>query len=152
TGADVPAAANAAEAPPGDAARPRMADTRRDQIFRGAREVMTRKGFAKASVREIAEAAGMPIPTMYKYIRSKEDILLMIYENLLLEFNRELSASVSSSDSPESRLEQAIIVTLGIFDRWHEEVKLLFRESKALTQDARRRVYELDRAYIDIWR
>ncbi len=49
-----------------------VADRRRQQIFVGACEVIARKGFAAASMREIAKAASITIPTMYKYIETKK--------------------------------------------------------------------------------
>jgi hypothetical protein len=51
---------------------------RRKQIFRGALQVIGKKGYGAATIREIAAAAKLPIPTMYQYIKSKEDILYMI--------------------------------------------------------------------------
>ncbi|MGI9275541.1 MAG: TetR/AcrR family transcriptional regulator, partial [Endozoicomonas sp.] len=43
-----------------------VADKRRQQIFRGACDVISRKGFGSATMREIAKAADITIPTMYK--------------------------------------------------------------------------------------
>ncbi|MGE0734001.1 MAG: hotdog fold thioesterase [Alphaproteobacteria bacterium] len=128
-----------------------LVDTRKRQILDGACKVMTRKGFAKSSVREIAEACGMPVPTMYKYVRSKEDILYLIYENFLSEFDRRLNASLSQPRPAEEQFRLALETTLSVFDQHHAYLKLLFRETASLNAVGRKRVFALDRAYIKKW-
>ena len=52
-----------------------LIESRRKQIVQGAVKVFSEKGFHKATVREIADAAGVTMGTMYNYVRTKEDIL-----------------------------------------------------------------------------
>ena len=59
---------------------PEIVDERWRQILDGASRVIAAKGFAKATIREIAAAAEMPVPTMYQYLERKEDILYNIYK------------------------------------------------------------------------
>jgi AcrR family transcriptional regulator len=94
----------------------------------------------------------MPIPTMYKYIRSKDDILELIYETFLSEFRKELGNALSRRFPPKQQLAVALRATMTTFDRHHNEVKLLFRETKSLGDAARRRVYAQDQKYIEQWR
>lgn len=129
-----------------------LPEARKQQILKGASRVITRKGFAKASVREIAEASRMPIATMYKYIRSKEDILEMIYENFLVEISKRIDSKVSDQDPPEKQLRHAIEATIATFDKYHDQVKLLFRETKSLNLESRERVYRHDQESISQWR
>jgi AcrR family transcriptional regulator len=58
----------------------RLIDPRRKQIIKGAMQVISTKGFHGATVRDIAEAAGLTVGTMYNYVRSKEDILYIVYD------------------------------------------------------------------------
>jgi uncharacterized protein (TIGR00369 family) len=129
-----------------------IADVRRREILRGASQVIMKKGFAKASVREIADAATMPIPTMYKYISSKEEILELIYANFIDEFHSQLKDALKKSPVSSDKLIYALQATMKSFDTHHREVKLLFTESKSLTREALFRVYAQDRRYIDIWK
>jgi TetR/AcrR family transcriptional regulator, cholesterol catabolism regulator len=52
-----------------------MAGTR-DQLLAEAARVFAAKGYAAASVQEIADAVGIRKPSVYKHFRSKEDLLL----------------------------------------------------------------------------
>jgi len=53
----------------------------------GARKVFPARGYHGASVRDIAEAAGITVPTLYYYHGNKEamlrDLLILTYEELL---------------------------------------------------------------------
>jgi hypothetical protein len=73
--APTPAPGIAAETKRGD-----VATMRHDQIFRAACVVFGKYGFAQATMREVAAEAGMPVPTMYQYIRSKDDLLTLIFD------------------------------------------------------------------------
>ena len=59
---------------------PKLIDLRRRQIIDGAIKVFTAKGFDSATVREIADAAGLTMGSLYNYIRSKEDIIYIVYD------------------------------------------------------------------------
>ena len=128
-----------------------IAELRKAEILKGAIEVMSRKGFARASVREITEAAGMPVPTMYKYIRSKEDILELIYDNFLAEFHAQLGKSVSGTIPPMQRLAAALRATSNNFDKNYKGVRLLFCETRSLNDKSRQRIFKKDLKYIEQW-
>jgi AcrR family transcriptional regulator len=56
--------------------RERRAAARRAQILDGAAQVFAEKGFARATTKEIAEAADVSEGTIYNYFDSKEDLLI----------------------------------------------------------------------------
>ena len=124
---------------------------RRRQIFEGAGKVLTEKGYAGATIREIAAAAGMPVPTMYQYIERKEDILLFIYESFMADYTTELRHAVDAAATMDAKLDAAIHETLSNFDRNSAYIKLMFQETRALKPDAREKVYALDARYISVW-
>ncbi len=128
-----------------------VADRKR-QIFEGASRVLSEKGYAAATIREIAAAASMPVPTMYQYIERKEDLLLFIYESFMADYTGALRAAVEAAPTPDAKLDAALKETIANFDRNHEYIKLMFQETRALAPEARRRVYELDGRYIAVWR
>ena len=128
------------------------AKERLQQIFQGACEVITRKGFAEATVRDIATAAGMPVPTMYQYINSKEDLLFLIYETYMGDINARVKASISAGMPPREKLENAIRANIRSNDEYHRYVKVMFQETRSLRPEDRARVEALDAAYIAIWK
>lgn len=127
-----------------------VVDERWNQIFEGACKVIAAKGFAKATIREIAAAAEMPVPTMYQYLERKEDILYHIYKFFMSDIVAALERWRSTEVPPKERLVGAIRTMIDVFDKNHRFIKMLFQETRALTPEARRQVYELDAQYIAI--
>lgn len=157
-----PVAAVAADKPPGAielvrnergrrAAEKDTATERREQIMRGACEVIGKKGYAGASVRDIAAASGMPVPTMYQYVQSKEDILALIYNALLEDTQAQLEEGLASGGSATEKLDLFLRSQLVSLNKYRREVLLMFQESKNLLPQARAKVFEADRAHTAMW-
>lgn len=130
----------------------RVVDDRRRQIFEGASNVIAEKGFAKATIREIAARSGIPVPTMYQYVKRKEDLLYGIYEYFMADIVDALQQWRHSEAVGRDRLEGAIRTLIERFDKNHRYIKIMFQETRSLTPDARQKVYELDAHYITIIR
>jgi uncharacterized protein (TIGR00369 family) len=129
-----------------------VVDERWRRIVEGASKVIAAKGFAKATIREIAAASDMPVATMYQYLERKEDILYNVYKFFMTEIVTALTRWQNSRLPPKERLAGAIRTIVEVFDRNHRFIKLMFQESRALTPEGRRHVYELDAQYIAIFR
>lgn len=55
---------------------------RREQIIEGATWVFARKGFSRATTREVARAAGVSEGTIFNYFENKDALLMAILERL----------------------------------------------------------------------
>jgi hypothetical protein len=53
---------------------------------------------------------------------------------------------------PRKRVEGVVRTMIELFDKHHKYIKLMFQETRALTPESQRRVYELDKSYIGIIR
>src|SRR5271154_4806348 len=62
-----------------------LAIARRRQIFLAVTRVLARKSFHQASVKEIAAEAGIAAGSIYVYLHSKDDILLLLAESMVGE-------------------------------------------------------------------
>src|SRR5262249_9274562 len=129
-----------------------VVDERWQRIVEGASKVIAAKGFAKATIREIAAASDMPVATMYQYLERKEDILYNIYKHFMGDIVTALTRWRSGEQPPRERLSGAIRTMIDVFDKNHRFIKLMFQETKSLTPEARREVYRLDAEYITIFR
>jgi AcrR family transcriptional regulator len=65
-----------------DAARTQPATPRWEQILDAATQVFAEKGFSRATVRDVARAAGIADGTIYIYFPSKTDLLIGILDRL----------------------------------------------------------------------
>jgi len=57
---------------------------RQEQILNAALEIFARKGYAAATVPEIAEAAGVAVGTIYIYYPSKRELFVAVIKNLII--------------------------------------------------------------------
>lgn len=62
----------------------------RDRILEAAEQVIRARGFARATTREIARAAGFSEGSLYNHFKSKEDLFLCILRERLPTFIRQV--------------------------------------------------------------
>ena len=143
---------DAADQPTEDPRDQSTADIRRRQIMEGASLVIMEKGFDRASVREIAQRSGMPVPTMYKYVRSKDEVLVMIYKEIFREIGEMMVVDQSSLPYPKERLISAIRNIVATYGKYNKQLKLTFRETSSLNYNDKREVYSLDMDFVKNWK
>lgn len=90
--------------------RPKNTEERRSQIVAGLAEVMAERGYAKASVRAIARAAGLTPGVVHYHFESKQQILIALIETLAETVRARLE---SGGASPGDRLHAAIDALVG---------------------------------------
>ena len=78
---------------------------KRKQIIEGALTVFKKKGYHKATVREIAREAQIGLGSIYDYVNSKDDILYLFFENYVTTFFEKVRSRASLIDDPLLRLE-----------------------------------------------
>ena len=125
---------------------------RHEQICDAALKLFTRKGFHQTSVREIAEASGLPVGTLYTYIKTKEDILNLIYRRIFSIFQARMLEATDGIEDPSRQLKAAVEATLKIYDEFRDVVLLLYQESHALSRRAVQSLVDVDRSYVAFFR
>jgi TetR/AcrR family fatty acid metabolism transcriptional regulator len=79
---------------------------KRDAILRAAIDVFAERGFFNAQVADVARAAGVAAGTVYLYFRSKDDLLVSIFERTMRDGLARVRAAVAGADDPGERLRQ----------------------------------------------
>jgi AcrR family transcriptional regulator len=64
--------------------KPKKKGARQEQILKAALEVFSRKGYAAATVPEIARAAGVAAGTIYIYYPSKRELFVAVIKNFII--------------------------------------------------------------------
>lgn len=124
---------------------------RRSQIFEAAKRIIIEKGFDRATTREIADEAGLSIPTMYQYFKTKDDLLVMIFDTYLARMESDLRAAIRDKASATEQMSAAITATLRSLDRHRREILLMTQETKSLPADVRSVVIDKLLRYLDIF-
>jgi AcrR family transcriptional regulator len=82
-----------------------LIDEKRKQIIEGAMKVFKKKGYHKATVREIAKEAKIGLGSIYDYVNSKDDILYLFFENYVTTFFEKVRSRTFHIADPLLRLE-----------------------------------------------
>jgi len=77
---------------------------KRDAILRAAIDVFADRGFFSAQVADVARAAGVAAGTVYLYFKSKDDLLVSIFDRSMREGLTLGRAAVAHLDDPRERL------------------------------------------------
>src|SRR5438094_9978098 len=77
---------------------------KRDAILRAATDVFASRGFFNAQVADVERAAGIAAGTVYLYFRSKDDLLVSIFERTMRDGLAEGRSAVAAIADPIERL------------------------------------------------
>ena len=87
--------------PDPDPIQTQLAAARRRQILEAATQVFSEKGFHRATIRDVAQAAGVADGTIYNYFANKSALLLGLLDRLNETPQREAQFAQSSAGSLE---------------------------------------------------
>ena len=130
---------------------PTSVTSRREQILAIAADLFAERGFHGVSIADLGAACGFSGPAIYKHFRSKQailsEMLVSISEELLLEGRRRVH------DAHDDKAALASLVD------WHVTFALAHkplivvqdRDWAALPVEAREKVRETQRAYVEVW-
>lgn len=127
---------------------PELIDRRRRQIVEGALRVFTAKGFHMATVREIAEASELTMGSLYNYIRSKEDIIYIVYDYITRKLRDEMTKAIADIEDAEERLRAAMWQYLSAVHKYQDIIMFLYQESKQLDRASLHTVLARESEYI----
>jgi len=77
---------------------------KRDAILRAAIDTFAERGYFNAQVADVARAAGVAAGTVYLYFKSKDDLLISIFERSMRDGLSRGRESVADLDDPPERL------------------------------------------------
>jgi AcrR family transcriptional regulator len=113
---------------------------RRRQIFLAACRVLGRKSFHEASVRELALEAGIATGSIYVYLQSKDELLILIAESMVAELVEMLPAIRDrAGGDPRRELIDVMRAILDVIDRHREAFTVLHHEGRYLERRPRYR-------------
>ena len=110
----------------------------RERLINAAIAVFMEKGFHNATVRDIGRAAGMTQGTIYNYVTSKDDILYLVCDRIVAEYNDEARKAIAASDQPAERVRLAVRAIAEVMYAHRREILLIYQDSHLLDSRSRR--------------
>jgi TetR/AcrR family fatty acid metabolism transcriptional regulator len=125
---------------------------KRDAILRAAIRTFARSGFFNAQVADVARTAGVAAGTVYLYFRSKDDLLVSIFERVMSEAIAEGRAALAGIADPLERLRRIAHLHLDRLSR-DRDLAIVFQvELRQTTKFMERFSNTLLRDYLGILR
>jgi TetR/AcrR family fatty acid metabolism transcriptional regulator len=105
---------------------------KRARILESAERVFASKGFFGSKVADIAADAGVADGTIYLYFRSKDDLLISVFEEQMAKVNEALQAAIRGGKDAVEKLRGLIRTWVGLVEahpRATEVITLELRQS-----------------------
>lgn len=107
-----------------------LVSEKRRQIIDGAVKVFRKKGYHKATVREIAKEAKIGLGSIYDYFNSKDDILYLFFANYADAFFEKVGSLDSQTSDPGERLENTYRAVLEALLELQDQVMLAYTQAR----------------------
>lgn len=120
-----------------------------DSVKKAALDLFATQGFARTSVQQIVDAAGVTKGAMYHYFRSKDDLLFAIYEQLLTLQRERLTEIVGRGLSTADTLREVCVDVIETSIDFLPEGTVFFRSVHMLSPDRQAEVTRRRRGYND---
>lgn len=111
-----------------------------DVVLAAGFDAFARHGFARTTMADIAERAGMSRPALYLRVRNKEEVLRAVGAALLADSLERARGAVDGTGEPSSRitavLEAKLGLTLGLAERSEHALELLAHYGRVATEES----------------
>lgn len=126
------------------------ADEVRARILAAAVEVFSRRGFRAASMNDVAARVGLSKPTLYHYVRTKQDLLVAVYEEVLDESLASARKIVADATSTREAVRRLIVERVAYTCENRDLLTICFEEESELPPELAEPILERRRAFEDI--
>ncbi len=128
--------------------RARGYDDQREQILARAAKLFARRGYTGTSMNEVAEACGVTKPTLYHYVRDKQQLLLEIAAAHVARLEALVDQVGAETHAPEPRVRRLISAFLEVYAGSQAEHRVLTEDVRFLPPADRRRVLDGERKVV----
>ena len=116
------------------------------EIVKAAAGLFIRKGILNTGVRDIAEASGITVGTLYHYFKSKDDIITAFLDFAVMGTNEfvKMTSQVLAKLQPDEAMKRAIRLYMEYTNEAQSIVLFWHQETRNLPPDQRKRLMEND--------
>lgn len=108
--------------------------SRKEQVIRKAAELFKEKGYAAASMRDLAHLLGIEAASLYSHIKSKEEILRSLCFDMAAEFRKSLEEVEKENVSASEKLRKGIIGHIQVMAKDLTASAVFMNEHRHLSQ------------------
>src|SRR5882724_5813151 len=124
--------------PKASGAKRKRASDKRDRILAAAVKVFAKSGFHGTRVSEVAKAAGVADGTIYLYFRSKDELLVSLFEDRVEKLLVYMTSELANLPDAPTKLRRVIELQLGLLEGERdlaEVITVIIRQSSKLIKE-----------------
>ena len=119
-------------------------------VLTASSALFAKKGFERATIRDVSQATGMSLAGLYYYFKSKEELLFLIQFTAFESICEKLKEIIENETDPEICLHSMINMHFEYFIRNMNELKICSREIESLEGEFYKKVAEIRKEYFDL--
>ena len=123
----------------------------RQAIMASATELFRERGFRETSLADIGGAAGVSGPAIYRYFKSKGELLSVLIEEAAVAWREAVDEVLDEELPPLATLEKLVDAAVVLQLRNGNLRDVFNKEYRSLDHDARRRVARIERVRMAEW-
>jgi TetR/AcrR family transcriptional regulator len=117
-------------------------DAQREQILARAAELFARQGYTATSMNQVAQACGVSKPSLYHYVRDKDQLLVEIAEGHVGRLKALVAQAEARPSDPAARVRDLITSFLDAYADAQAAHRVLTEDVKFLAPADRKRVLD----------
>jgi AcrR family transcriptional regulator len=132
--------------------RPRTArfDEKLNKVLTASSALFARKGYERASIRDVSRETGMSLSGLYYYFSSKEELLYLIQYRAFDSICEQLRRIIEREQNPEACLQAMIRMHFDYFIRNMNDLVICSREIESLKGEFYQKVADKRKEYFDL--
>jgi AcrR family transcriptional regulator len=111
-------------------------EQRRSEVVDVSARLFAERGYANTSIDDLVDATGLQRGGLYHYIDSKQQLLLLIHEELLAPLLLQAEEIVASELDPETRLRGLLRVWVAHVASHRDHMVVFYEERRLIESDA----------------
>jgi len=123
-----------------------LLEERRKELVAAATDVFYERGFDHATVNDIADRCGWSVGALYRYVKSKDDILVLVCSEIYRSVGFESLQPGSEAREPVEAFTTTFSDFCESIDRHRRQIVLMYREFGRLRPRSRRHFQEEERS------
>ena len=108
-----------------------------EDIIDSALDLFSNKGYLKTSMAEIAKAVGLTKGGLYHHVDTKEDILVLIHNQMADGFIRPLKQVIEGKEDYKTKLKKWIAYHVHLMRDYQPHLKVFFTELENITDESK---------------
>lgn len=110
-----------------------LVEANHKKIIAASLQLFLSKGYAQTTVRDIAQASNMSMGSLYNYVSSKDDVLFLVYNDMVDVIHASIQKKETNQDDPIINLKNSLSAVLEVLlNDVGAHALILFRESGSL--------------------